>query len=163
MPSETVAVKTEACLHEAKEKKETGFYKVLVAMDHSRHAALKAALQIAIPGQTQVILVNVVEPLVPMSVEVAFDAGYFYNDRRDAAKNMLQEVRAELPAGIAVVAAVRDGFAGQQIVAAADEFHADLIVMGTHRKGAIARMFLGSASQDVLKHARCPVMFVSDV
>lgn len=43
------------------------------------------------------------------------------------------------------------------IVDKADEFKADLIVVGSHGRSAIGRLFLGSVSQKVLHAAHCPV------
>jgi nucleotide-binding universal stress UspA family protein len=36
----------------------------------------------------------------------------------------------------------------------------DLIVMGTHGRGAIAHLFLGSVAERVVRRAKCPVMTV---
>ena len=44
-----------------------------------------------------------------------------------------------------------------EILARADEFKPDLIVVGSHGRSAISRFFLGSISQKVLTEARCSV------
>ena len=46
------------------------------------------------------------------------------------------------------------------ILKKADEWRVDLIVMGSHSKSALARIFLGSVSQKVLTHAKCSVRIV---
>jgi nucleotide-binding universal stress UspA family protein len=53
-----------------------------------------------------------------------------------------------------------DGEAGESILEAAEAESADLIVVGTHERGAVGRLLLGSVSDYVVKHARCPVMVV---
>ena len=53
-----------------------------------------------------------------------------------------------------------DGDAGESIVEAAAAEHADLIVVGTHERGTVGRLFLGSVSDHVVRHAGCPVMVV---
>jgi nucleotide-binding universal stress UspA family protein len=53
-----------------------------------------------------------------------------------------------------------NGEAGESIVEAAEAESADLIVVGTHERGAVGRLFLGSVSDHVVRHARCPVMVV---
>jgi nucleotide-binding universal stress UspA family protein len=53
-----------------------------------------------------------------------------------------------------------DGDAGESIVEASESEAADLIVVGTHERGTVGRLFLGSVSDHVVRHARCPVMVV---
>jgi K+-sensing histidine kinase KdpD len=46
------------------------------------------------------------------------------------------------------------------IIAAAEQHHIDLIVMGSRGMGAVARLFLGSAATAVVQHAKVPVTVV---
>jgi nucleotide-binding universal stress UspA family protein len=46
----------------------------------------------------------------------------------------------------------------QGILAAAQLFNADLIVMGTHGAGALERLIVGSQTQRVLAHTAIPVL-----
>lgn len=48
----------------------------------------------------------------------------------------------------------------EQILACAQETKADLIVMGTHGRSGIGRLFLGSVAEEVLRQALCPVMTI---
>ena len=52
------------------------------------------------------------------------------------------------------------GEPGSVICAVAAEEHADLIVVGSHGKGVLRRVLLGSVSHHVLHHAPCPVLVV---
>ena len=47
-----------------------------------------------------------------------------------------------------------------EIIAYAREHGIDLIVMGTHGRGAIAHMLLGSTTEKVVRKAPCPVLTV---
>jgi nucleotide-binding universal stress UspA family protein len=47
-----------------------------------------------------------------------------------------------------------------EILAAADTINADVIVMGSHGKGAIEHTFLGSVAEKVLRKSRRPVFVV---
>jgi len=53
---------------------------------------------------------------------------------------------------------VRAGTPADQIVRAADELEADLIVIGGRGKGAMEAIVLGSVAYRVLHHAPCPVL-----
>lgn len=55
---------------------------------------------------------------------------------------------------------VWDGDPAESIIAAAEAEHADLIVVGTHRRGAVGRAILGSVSDAVVRSAACPVLVV---
>jgi nucleotide-binding universal stress UspA family protein len=46
------------------------------------------------------------------------------------------------------------------IVGYANEHHIDLIVMGTHGRGAVSRLFMGSVAERVVRTAACPVLTV---
>jgi nucleotide-binding universal stress UspA family protein len=51
---------------------------------------------------------------------------------------------------------------GQAIVEAATRLASDLIVLGTHGRGALSRMFVGSVAEYVLRHAAIPVLTVRE-
>jgi nucleotide-binding universal stress UspA family protein len=54
--------------------------------------------------------------------------------------------------------AVVDGDTAPLIAAAAKEYACDLIVMGTHGRGGVRRLFRGSVADEVVRHAPCPVI-----
>ena len=61
-----------------------------------------------------------------------------------------------------VVPIGRTGDAGQTIVAVAHAHGADVIVMGTHDRGWLRRVFTTSVPDQVLDDARCPVLLVNE-
>jgi nucleotide-binding universal stress UspA family protein len=50
--------------------------------------------------------------------------------------------------------------AAEQLIHAAEEQAADLIVIGIRRRSPVGKLVLGSVSQDVLLRAECPVLAV---
>jgi nucleotide-binding universal stress UspA family protein len=52
------------------------------------------------------------------------------------------------------------GRPAQEIVRCAKEREADLIVMGTHGRGGVNRMLLGSVAERVIRTASCPVLII---
>jgi nucleotide-binding universal stress UspA family protein len=55
---------------------------------------------------------------------------------------------------------VRNGNTVDEILAAAKEVDADVIVLGSHGAGLASRFLLGSVSDRILEHAHCSVMIV---
>ena len=77
-----------------------------------------------------------------------------------------EQVRAQLdrikPADTRVRVAHRmeQGDAAREIVRAAAETKADLIVLGTHGRSGLARVLMGSVAEAVMRKAPCPVLTV---
>jgi nucleotide-binding universal stress UspA family protein len=55
---------------------------------------------------------------------------------------------------------VREGFPERELAAAARDWHADVLVMGTHGRTGLAHLFKGSVAEWILHHAPCAVMVV---
>ena len=47
-----------------------------------------------------------------------------------------------------------------EIVRLASEEHAELVIMGTHGRGGVSRVLLGSVADRVIRTAPCPVLTV---
>jgi nucleotide-binding universal stress UspA family protein len=56
--------------------------------------------------------------------------------------------------------AVRPGLPAAEIVQYADDQDIDLIVMGTHGRGFVGHMIMGSVAEKVVRTASCPVLTV---
>jgi nucleotide-binding universal stress UspA family protein len=64
-------------------------------------------------------------------------------------------------AGVGVEAQVVEGRPVPEILRVAKEHAAGLIVLGTHGRSGFDRLFLGSVTERVLRHAPCPVLTVT--
>jgi nucleotide-binding universal stress UspA family protein len=62
--------------------------------------------------------------------------------------------------GLAVEVLLDEGGPVGAILARVRELRADLVVMGTHGRGGLERLLLGSVTTKVLRHAACPVLCV---
>jgi len=80
---------------------------------------------------------------------------------RSDAEEAVESVRElAADAGLAVESAVIDGAPSKQIVTYAEETDCDLVVMGTHGRGGIDRLLLGSVTEKVVRSADVPVLTV---
>lgn len=61
-------------------------------------------------------------------------------------------------AGIEVQAKVRFGNPAGEIIQEAEEGEYDMVLMGSHGRGALGGFLLGSVSNRVAHHAKCPVL-----
>jgi nucleotide-binding universal stress UspA family protein len=55
---------------------------------------------------------------------------------------------------------LKEGDAPREILQAAKEIAADLIVLGTHGRTGVARLLMGSVAEAVVRKAPCPVLAV---
>ena len=126
--------------------------------------AFKKALELAKADGAAILAVHVL-PTLPM-VGDAYMAATAYDEmlqahRRQAQHQMDRLVKRGRSAGARVSGTVIDvGTPADRITTFAKRERADLIVMGTHGRGILARALLGSVAQRVVSQAPCPVMTV---
>jgi nucleotide-binding universal stress UspA family protein len=77
--------------------------------------------------------------------------------RQASAQELVQRGRRE---GIRVTFLVWEGDPGDSILEAARAEDADMVILGSHGRGPIGRLLLGSVSQHVVRHAHIPVVVV---
>jgi len=82
------------------------------------------------------------------------------SERKWAEEALAARVKMLAAEGLTARSAVRSGAAWQEIVDAATEEKADLIVMGTHGRTGLDRALLGSVAERVVRAAACPVLTV---
>ena len=88
-------------------------------------------------------------------LHAAADAG-----GQKTAEAKLQSLTAEPIEGVAIVRAVVLGPAALGIVKYAQHEKIDLIVLGTHGRSGLARVFLGSVAEAVVRTAPCQVLTI---
>jgi len=134
--------------------------KLLVAVDHSAVAerVIHAAREMALLSEGEVWLLHVQEK------EVMPRAGvYPIESDADALAAVERAARELSEAGIKTHYEVRTsiyGYAAREIVAAAQDCHAGVIVMGSRGRGDIAGLILGSTAHKVIHHTDRPVLVV---
>ena len=120
--------------------------------------ALDTAVMLAKGSEGSIRLINVLPVTPPMLVE--YVPADFDDQQRKSAEDALSIIAGEI--GFAagnVTSEVRQGGIYQEILDAAKEIDADLIVMSSHRAG-VRTYFLGSVAGHVVRYAACSVMVV---
>jgi nucleotide-binding universal stress UspA family protein len=139
----------------------SGFHTVLLATDLSptSEAATTAALDLAATVGARLLAVSVIDPGA-----LRLPGGRYFA-RVDQVRAEREQVAQALVArgrsmGVDVAFLVWEGEPGESIIEAAEAESADLIVVGSHGRGAVGRFLIGSVSDHVVRHATCPVLVV---
>jgi nucleotide-binding universal stress UspA family protein len=138
--------------------------RILVPVDFSDCS--KKALAYAVPFAkqfgAQIVIVYVVQPYVPVPEMTAVDFDAILARSRQAAESELANLRRSIPDNVGVETMVRVGRPDFEIVRAADELEADLILLSTHGRTGLGRVFMGSVAEHVTRYAHCPVLTVRE-
>ena len=127
-------------------------------------AAFKKAIDMAKSSRAQLLVVHVMSPIVPVPGD-GYVSPKTYDDLAASTRASAQKQIGKL-LGRAKAARVRakgfllEGIAHEQILRFAKSRRADLVVMGTHGRSGLARLFLGSVAGRVVAAASCPVLTV---
>ncbi|MBI3246639.1 MAG: universal stress protein [Deltaproteobacteria bacterium] len=137
---------------------------IVVPSDFSEHAAYAFtwALELASRWNAKIILFHA----APMLSSLVYPESMYVVDLARMEQEGLAEAEKQLNAAAAkkgtspvvVETKVVMGEAVREICAAAEQAHADLIVMGSHGRTGLAHVFLGSVAERVIRHASCPVL-----
>src|SRR5271154_6538304 len=141
--------------------------KILLAVDDSKFsdAAVKAVIARAHPKDTEVRVLHVVEPptLLVNREMGGFDPGFeaVWQGETKQAMVLVEKTAETLRSHVMKVStAVEKGDPKSVIIEVSAEWHADLIVLGSHGRNALDRILLGSVSDAVARHAYCSVEIV---
>jgi nucleotide-binding universal stress UspA family protein len=135
--------------------------RVLLATDLSPVSAKAAedAIRLAVEHRAQLIVLSVVD-----ANRLRLPGGHFLR-RVDQERARIEEQAHELVvrarrAGARATFLVWEGDPAEAVLEAAAAESADVIVLGSHGRGRLGRLILGSTSKRVTEGARCPVLVV---
>ena len=144
------------------------YKRILIPVDGSDPStqALDAALQLAKEVRAKVRIVNIADVLPPPALD-----GPTYMDVDEYREAIITSGRAILQRALARAKALRIRpesalieTVGRDVSAAviddARRWKADLIMLGTHGRTGLARLFLGSVAEGVVRHAPVAVLLV---
>lgn len=137
---------------------------ILVAVDFDENSA--RALDYAVDLASHLGARLTVVHSYSLPVLNAFDAQYIPSateaaHKADQNRKHLDTLLALHKArGVEMESVLRVGAAPVEVCAVARELSADLIVVGTHNRGALGRALLGSVAETIVRDAHVPVLTV---
>ncbi|MEI7744427.1 MAG: universal stress protein [Chloroflexota bacterium] len=135
--------------------------KLLLATDlaEASESATDEAFELAGRLEAELLVVSIIDPGSLLLPGGRFRARVDQvREKREQLAQALVERGREL--GIEVSFLVWTGDPGDMIVSAAEAEKVDMVLVGSHGRGAVGRLFLGSVSEHVVRNAPCPVLVV---
>jgi nucleotide-binding universal stress UspA family protein len=142
------------------------FRRILHASDFSpaSRAAFRRAIDLARENRAALTIVHVYSPVVPLMGEGYAPAQVYdrmladiHADAKRQVGRLLAQARKR---GVRAKGLLLEGIPADRIVRAARSTRADVIVVGTHGRTGLSRLFLGSVASRVVTLAPCPVLTV---
>jgi nucleotide-binding universal stress UspA family protein len=141
------------------------FTNILIPTDGSKlaEAAAENAVAFARDAKASVVFVYVIEPFHMFTTDsekltIAKDDYDRFADAQAVKFLSDVEARARLQGVVSHTVKVRSDQIHTAIVDAAIENGCDLIAMGSHGRGSVANLLIGSVTAKVLSHSRIPVL-----
>jgi nucleotide-binding universal stress UspA family protein len=128
-------------------------------------AALSYARDLARATGATLYLLHVVDDIAARFVDFPYSQlGDVQSSMEAAARHELDELarRRDPKTAEPHVAVLTSSAPAHAIVGYAADEHIDLIVMGTHGRAPVVRMFLGAVADRVVRTAPCPVLTVRE-
>ena len=142
---------------------------ILVATDFSScaQAALRQAVYLAKKLKGRITLLHVFDSPFPYPAHPSLRAypqvlqwiQDFKQDEKKKLEAIVEKVRQE---GIDVTPVFKEGSPSSDVVLAAQELKADLIVLGTQGRSGLPHFLMGSVAEAVSRSAPCPVLVVRE-
>jgi len=131
---------------------------LLVAIDfeEASRQAIDYAKQLAAPLGATLVLVHVYQ--LPVYTYPGLEPNIlpgFHQEVTVAARGALEQLAADVSVDRSML---REGDAAGEILAAARECHASMIIMGTHGRRGLAHALLGSVAEKVIRQSDVPVL-----
>lgn len=127
---------------------------VLFATDGSKAAggALEFLHQLPLPPGSEIQVLTVAEG-------IEWSPSWYLDAANAWSRRIVDRAEEELKrTGVITRTATRFGARAHEILAAAEEFQVDLLVVGSQGHSALEAFLVGSVTQNVARHARCSVL-----
>ena len=142
------------------------FKHILVALDGSdcSHKALALAVRLAKEQGARCTVCTVVD-VVRAATSMTFATGDIVNEwiatlNEDARHIETDAIAKYADSGVTIETKVLEGYPSSALLVVAKNTGADLIVMGSHGRTGLKRLWLGSVAESVVQEATIPILIV---
>jgi nucleotide-binding universal stress UspA family protein len=141
--------------------------KILCPVDFSEPSlhALDAACEFAGHFGAELLVLHVVPLSPPFPSDLLVVAVHVESDaeRENRAAQMLQQIIAQrVPPTVSASSLVKMGYAANEIVCAANDNNADLLIISTHGLTGWRHLAFGSVAETIVRLSHRPVMTIHD-
>lgn len=143
--------------------------KILFPTDGSENSkrTLECVLEFARKFESEVVILHTYDPPLPsyappggvinrytLSIEME-------ENLKEYAQKLLQSVKTKFEAeNIKCSGILEKGHAGHAIINTIESEQCDIVIMGSHGHGTLESLLLGSTSNYIVHHTKCPVLLV---
>ena len=131
-----------------------------VDFDDNSLVAIDKAVELAKHFASKVLLVHAL-PIVITFGEIPPPAA-MYEDQEKAARAKLEEIAKAKLGGLEHQSLLFVGDIINCILDAQKKYQPDIVVIATHGRSGIARVFLGSVAEAIVRKATCPVLTIRE-
>lgn len=137
-------------------------WRILVALDESTHAikALDHAAKLAKALGGELGVVHAVDVRAAIMPDVGIASEEILQGMREAGRYVLDQARAHVGPELTPTSMLVEGVVPDEIVAAAKKWGASYLVVGTHGRTGLTRLFMGSTAENIVRHSSVPVIVV---
>lgn len=137
------------------------FKKILFAVDRDPVTARAAEVGVDLARQlgAEMAFVHVIDTTTDISAET-WTTTELLGVAEQQAEKLVARYRQRLSLAETATEFIVTGSPADEIVAAAKDWKADVVVIGSHGRGRVHSALLGSVAEAVTRHAPCPVLVV---
>ena len=138
------------------------FKRILVAVDETKLAerVVDVAANLAMQLAADVAVVHVIDESRAYILDLGVLDDVVMSNLRSDGVAALDAAHRRMPAGLKVQRMLAQGDPSEAIITTAQNWKADLIVLGNDSRGRLAHFLLGSTADSVIRRAPCPVVAV---
>ena len=137
------------------------FGKILVAVDGGAPSATAAATAYALAAElkSEIRLFHAVEPPTA-AAQTGMSPEEVTRLTKRESEEIFSSLLGVLPPSVSPQGLWGAGDPASEILRAAADWRADLLVIGSHGRDGVMRVLVGSVAEKVMRHATCPVLVI---